>query len=166
MPKMRELTSVDADYATMGPNQTTLRQPIAVPATTLFNCLANGPAWKEWLGIDVEWTSPEPHGVGTTRTVTTTGVTIEEFFLTWDEGARMAFRFDRTTMPMQSFAEHYECTPRGDGACELEWSYAFEGSGPLGKVFAKAFGVFFGLQNKRAVKKLAKLLEADPQRFA
>ena len=45
-------------------------------------------------------------------------------------------------------------------------SYAFEGSGPLGKVFAKAFGVFFGLQNKRAVKKLAKLLEADPQRFA
>ena len=120
MPKMRELSSVDADYATMGPNQTTLRQPIAVPATTLFNCLANGPAWKEWLGIDVEWTSPEPHGVGTTRTVTTTGVTIEEFFLTWDEGARMAFRFDRTTMPMQSFAEHYECTPRGDGACELE----------------------------------------------
>jgi hypothetical protein len=111
MPKMRELTSVDADYATIGPNQTTLRQPIAVPATTLFNCLANGPAWKEWLGIDVEWTSPEPHGVGTTRTATTTGVTIEEFFLTWDEGERMVFRFDRTTLPMKSFAEHYECTP-------------------------------------------------------
>ena len=44
MPKMRELTSVDADYATIGPNQKTLRQPIAVPATTLFNCLTDGPA--------------------------------------------------------------------------------------------------------------------------
>ena len=41
-----------------------------------------------------------------------------------------------------------------------------EDIGPLGGVFAKLFGAVFGLQNKRAVKKLAKLLEADPQRFA
>ena len=58
MPKMRELTPVDADFALIGPNQNTLRQPIAVSAATLFKCLADGPAWKEWLGIDVEWTTP------------------------------------------------------------------------------------------------------------
>ena len=49
MPKMREMTAVDADYALVGPNQSTLRQQIDVPASTLFNCLADGPAWKEWI---------------------------------------------------------------------------------------------------------------------
>ena len=116
MPKMRELTPVDADYATIGPNQNTIRQPISVPTATLFNCLADGPAWKEWLGIDVEWTTPEPHGVGTTRTVTTGGQTIEEHFLSWDDGERLSFRFDRCTLPVQAFAEHYECTPRGENS--------------------------------------------------
>ena len=166
MPKMRELTPVNADFALIGPNQNTLRQPIAVSAATLFKCLADGPAWKEWLGIDVKWTTPEPHGVGTTRTITTAGQTIEEHFLTWDEGERFAFRFDRCTLPLQAFAEHYECVSRGDADCELEWSYAFEWGGPLAPVFGRAFGAGFALQGKRALKKLAQLLEADPQRFA
>jgi hypothetical protein len=166
MPKMRELTVVDADYAITGPNHHTLRQTIPVPATTLFNCLADGAAWKEWLGVDVEWTTPEPRGVGTTRTVTTGGQTIEEYFFTWDEGERMAFRFDRCTLPVRAFAEHYECVPTGDTTCELEWSYAFEWGGPLTPVFGRAFGAGFAFNAKRALKKLAKLLEDDPRRFA
>ena len=117
MFKMRELTSVDADFALIGLNRNTLRQPIAVSAATLYNCLADGPAWRERLGIDVGWTTPEPHGVGTTRTITTARQTIEENFLTWDEGERFAFRFDRCTLPLQAFAEHYECVSRGDAGC-------------------------------------------------
>ena len=59
-----------------------------------------------------------------------------------------------------------KCVSRGDADCELEWSYAFEWGGPLTPVFGRAFGAGFALQGKRALKKLAQLLEADPQRFA
>lgn len=163
---MREMKAVDASYATEGPNQNTLRQSIAVPANTLFNSLADGPAWKEWLGTDVEWTTPEPHGVGTTRTVTLNGQTIEEKFLTWDDGERITFRFDRCTLPMAAFAERYECVSSGASACELQWSYAFEWGGPLAPVLGRVFGIGFAAKGKRSLKKLAALLENDPSRFA
>lgn len=166
MPAMRELRSVDAAYPTDGPNQRTIRQQIPVPSRTLFNCLADGPAWKEWLGIDVEWTTPEPRGVGTTRTITGNGQAIDEYFFTWDDGERMAFRFDRCTLPLAAFAERYECIANGDDSCELVWSYAFEWTGRFAPIHGKTFGAFFAFNGRRALKKLAKLLENDPDRFA
>ncbi len=166
MPKLKDLTKVDSDYPTVGPNQKTLVQAINVPSTTLFNCLADGPAWSEWLGIEVEWTTPEPRDVGTTRTVTTKGQQIDEFFFTWDEGERMGFRFDRTTLPVSAFAELYECVPTGANSCELRWSYAFEWGGPLAPVFGKAFAAGFAFNSTRALKKLAAMLENDSDRFA
>lgn len=166
MLKMREYEQVDASYVTAAPTRNTLRQPINVPASTLFNCLADGPAWNEWLGITVEWTTPEPRGVGTTRTVTTNGQRIDEYFFVWDEGERMAFRFDRSTLPLSAFVEHYECVAVSDSSCALEWSYGYDWGGPLAPMMAPAFGAFFGFNAKRGLKKLAALLESDPTRFA
>jgi len=136
-----------------------------VPASSLFACLADGPAWKEWLGIEVEWTSPQPFGVGTTRTVTANGQTIEEYFFTWVDGEKMGFRFDRTTLPLAAFAELYECVTTGADSCELRWSYAYEWGGPLEAVLAPAFGAFFGFNGKRSLRKLATLLESNPGRW-
>ena len=51
------------------------------------------------LGIDrVDWTSPRPFGVGTTRTVTFQGGGMEvyETFIAWDPGKHMAFTFDQS----------------------------------------------------------------------
>ncbi|NND75774.1 MAG: hypothetical protein HKN44_12285 [Ilumatobacter sp.] len=166
MPKMREMRAVDEDYPLVGPNQNTIRQPIEVPAFSLFRCLADGPAWEEWLGLTVEWTTPEPHGVGTTRTVRGTGVKIEEYFFTWVEGELMGFRFARASMPVKAFAERYECIEVDDHACELAWSYAFEWGGALGGVIGKVFGAVFAFKCRRAVRRLAKLLESDPARYA
>ena len=166
MPNMRTLMPVGADYPVTGPNQNTLRQAMPVRAATLFRCLEDGPAWKEWLGIEVEWTSPEPFGVGTTRTVTRKAITIDEVFFTWVDGEEMGFRFDRTTLPVRSFAELYDCVPIGDTTCELRWSYAFEWAGPLPAVLGRAFGVYFAFAAKRSLRKLAALLEKNPERWA
>jgi hypothetical protein len=162
---MRELDKVDADYPLTGPNHTELRQRIGVGHTALWNCLADGEAWKEWLGIDVEFTTPEPHGPGTTRTVTTGRQTFEECFFTWSDGSEMSFRFDRATLPLKAFGEHYACEPRGDGACELVWSYAYEWGGPLPQIAGRLFGIGFALNGKRGLKKLAKLLETEGDRW-
>lgn len=161
MPKMKDLESVEADYPLTGPNQRTLVLPLEVPASRLFQCLEDGPAWKDWLGVDVEWTSPEPFGVGTTRTVKTNGQVIEEYFLTWIDGETMGFRFDRSTLPVKAMAELYDCVPTGPDSCELRWSYAFEWGGPLEPVLGRAFAAGFAFNAKRSLKKLAMLLEGS-----
>ncbi len=158
MPKLHDLRPVDVDYATTGPNQNTLRERISKPADALFRCLEDAAAWKEWLGIDVEWTSERPFGVGTTRTVKASGQTIDEYFLAWEEGRRMCFRFDRSTMPVTAFAEDYVITPLGDKACELAWSTAFEMRGPAAAVTAKVFGAGFAFNSKRGLTKLSELM--------
>ncbi len=160
MPKLRDLTAVDIDYATTGPNNRTIIQAIPASGEALFRCLEDGPAWKEWIGIDVEWTSPRPFGVGTTRTVTISGQQIDETFLAWDPGRRMCFRFDRCTLPLKAFAEDYVIVPKSDTACELNWNYAYEWGGPLEPVLGRAFGAIFALNGKRSLRKLAALMES------
>lgn len=160
MPKMREHRTVDADFASTGPNATTRLQRVHAPAEAAFDVLADGPAWKEWLGIDVEWTSPEPHGVGTTRTVTTRGASIEETFLVWEPGRRMNFRFDRSTLPVSAFAEDYLLIDHPDGGCTLEWSYSYDWAAPVAVVTRPLFGFGFGRQASRGLTKFAALVES------
>ena len=164
--KMRELRAVDVEFATSGSNHTTLRQRIAAPADALFRCFEDGPAWKEWLGWDVEWTSPKPFGIGTTRTLTRRRQRIEETFLAWEDGRRINFRFDRTTLPLAAFAEDYVIEPTGESSCELAWTYAYEWGGPLKPVGTWLFGTVFGINGKRVMKKLARFMEASGSRFA
>ncbi len=165
MPKLRSCRAVDAEYATSGPNTNTLVQPIDAPAGDLFHCLEDGPAWREWLGIDIEWTSSRPFGVGTTRTASRGRVVIEEYFLLWDSGRRMNFRFDRSSLPVVAFAEDYLVVPTADDRCELHWSYAYEWRGPLAPVAAPLFGWFFARNAKRSLAKLAMLMASSVGRF-
>jgi len=160
-----ETKQVDVAFATEGPNRKTIRRQVDAPAAAVFGCLADGPAWKEWLGLDVEWTTPEPHGVGTTRTVRTRGQVIDETFLAWEPGRRMNFRFDRTTLPVAAFAEDYVVEQTGDASSELAWSYAFEWSGPLAWLTSRVFAFAFAFNCRRAAKKLAALVESNPGRF-
>ena len=161
---MREMKVVDSDYPLNGPNQTTLKQVINKPAAAVFASFEDGPAWKEWLGIDVEWTSEKPFGVGTTRTVIASGQTIEEKFTIWEEPHRMGFYFERGTLPLAAFAEDYTLTPLGETSCELAWSYAYEWNGPLGGFGSWVFGLFFSRSGKRSLRKLAAMM-ASTDRF-
>ena len=121
MPRLRDLAAVGADYATMGPNHTTLRQPILASANGLYSCLEDGPAAKKWQGIDVECASEPPFGIGTTRTVRGLGQRIEQRVLVWEPGKRMCFRYDRASLPLSACAEAYIITPTSDSTCELSW---------------------------------------------
>lgn len=159
MPKLRDQRPVGADFATGGPNATTLVQAVDVASSDLFAVLAHGPSWKEWLGIDVEWTSPEPFGVGTTRTIRRGPMVADETFLVWEDGSRMGFRFDRCSIPFKAFAEDYEIKSTGPSSCELHWHYAFEFGSPLAPVLSRVFGAGFKRSSIRALSKLAKVAE-------
>jgi hypothetical protein len=166
MPKMHDLEPVDAQYALEGPNHRELRQAVDVPAATLFNCLADGEAWHDWLRISVDWDTPEPRGEGTRRTVTMRNQRIEEYFLTWEDGRRMTFRFDRATLPVKAFAEDYFCRTTGASSSELVWSTAFEWAGPLPSVVGPVFATAFALNGRRALRRLATLLATEGDRWA
>ena len=70
------------------------------PPGMVWNALLDAQAWTQWLPITkVTWTSPKPFGPGTTRTVEVGPQVIEETFFAWEEGTRMAFRFERSSLP-------------------------------------------------------------------
>lgn len=131
------------------------------PPAMVWNALLDGPAWTEWLPITaVTWTSPKPFGPGTTRTVEVGEQKIEETFFAWDEGKRMAFRFERSSLPVSAAVEDYRIVPV-EGGCELHWS---------GKASAPLFlgGIVTGQLTKSladGMPKLEALIASQPDRF-
>ena len=60
----------------------------------LWEVLADAGPWPRWAKVatKVTWTSPEPRGVGATRTADVRGIVVSEEFLAWDPYSHMAFR--------------------------------------------------------------------------
>ncbi|MBB4135508.1 SRPBCC family protein [Gordonia humi] len=81
----------------------------------------------------VTFTSPEPHGVGTTRSVVLAPgvVKMDEEFFIWDEDPatstyRHGFRGIRANIPgLRRFGEYTEVSP-ADHGCRLIWKFAME----------------------------------------
>ncbi|MEE4349191.1 MAG: SRPBCC family protein [Pacificimonas sp.] len=146
----------------------TAKQPGAAhrfpyPPQMVWNALLDAKAWSEWLkAIErVEWTSPQPWGVGTTRTVHVSGGNrIEEVFFAWDQCERMAFYFDRTTLPISAGIEDYTVR-KAPGGSELVWTGKASAPLILGWVITKGLtkGIASGLPD------LEKLIASDPERF-
>ena len=96
----------------------------------VFDVFENAHSWTEWaLPIQkVEWTSPQPYGVGTTRNVHMMGDMIGyEEFVAWDRGKRMAFSFVGCSKnATEKFLEDYRVTDLDNGSCRVEWYMAMD----------------------------------------
>jgi Polyketide cyclase / dehydrase and lipid transport len=85
---------VDVNFTETAPCRFTNSVDLAVTPEQLFEVLADAEAWPRWASVitNVTWTSPEPRGVGTTRTVDMRGGIIgDEEYLVWEPFTRMAF---------------------------------------------------------------------------
>ena len=104
------------------------------PPSVVWAALLDGPTWTEWLAIDsVDWTSPKPFGVGTTRTIKLGKDVVEEVFFAWENERRMAFRFDKTSLPIKAAAEDYVLTETPEG-CRLDFTFKVTAMFPLNLV--------------------------------
>ncbi len=159
--KLKDLQEVDVDYPRTAPVQVALTKLVPCSAATLFRAFEDAEFWNKFLGIVVEWTSPKPFGIGTTRTVTSGGHTIEEYFTGFEQDRVMAFRFDRATLPVAAFAEEWLINSKSADVCELVWSYGYEWGGPLESVLSPAFNTGFKLNGKRALDKLVTVIETE-----
>lgn len=130
---MHPCRPVDLDYLESAAVRFDNTVAIALTPDELFGVLARADTWPRWAKVitDVDYTSPEPHGVGTTRTVTMRGgLLAEEVFLAWEPGRSLAFRFTAcSTSALAAFLEVYTIEPTATG-CDLTWSLAQELTGP------------------------------------
>src|SRR3954468_24891884 len=94
----------------------------------IWTALEEAAAWPRWATPikKVEWTSPAPFGVGTTRTVTMVGrMIVDEEFIAWEPGTRMAFRFNTASMNgVSAFAERYPLEPVTPSSTRVTWTMA------------------------------------------
>ena len=119
---MKQHKSVDLAYIEDASKYKELSHRFDVPAPILWQSLLDPSAWTEWLPLDeVVWDDPAGTTVGSQRTVKVGKNTIEETFLAWDPGQRLAFRFERSDLPVSAFAEDYIVEPDGPDASRLIW---------------------------------------------
>lgn len=123
---------VGLDFVDSAPNRFTNSVELNITPEQLFEVLADASSWPRWAKVitNVEWTTPEPRGVGTTRLVTMRGKMLgSEEFLGWDEHTMMAFRFNEASEKrIKAFAERYDVVPTAAG-CTLTWTLALEVTG-------------------------------------
>jgi len=133
---------VDLDFVDHAPYRFVSAVDLAITPEQLFEVLADATSWPRWASVitNVTWTSPEPRGVGTTRTVHMRGgITGDEEFLAWEPFTRMAFRFNESsTSSVAAFAEDYHIVPTANG-CHLTWIMAMKPNGLAGRL-----GLFTG----------------------
>jgi hypothetical protein len=118
---------VDETYFDTTPYRHSYPVDLDVAPERVWQSLTSDRALADWgLGISLEWTSPRPFGIGTTRSVVLPlhAVTVHERFFGWDEGHRMSFFVTEANRPLlRSFAEDYLVEPTATGS-RFTWTVA------------------------------------------
>ncbi len=129
---------------------------LAITPEQLFEVFADADAWPRWASVirRVEWTSPLPPGVGSTRVVSMLGgLKGAEEFLVWEPYRQMAFRFNQASeRSIRAFAERYDVVPTAEG-CRLTWTLALEVGG-IGRHFMPLSGLVSDLAFRRFLRNL------------
>ena len=135
---MPTLEAVNETYFERAPQQFVHTWSIAQPAETVWDELVSDNALHWERGLHLQWTSPRPFGVGTTRRTKLMGgtTTLDEHFFIWEEGRRCAFYATSTNVPtFKSYAEDYVVEPLGTTHCRFTWRIAITPS-TLGRLSA------------------------------
>jgi carbon monoxide dehydrogenase subunit G len=129
---MKPCERVGPDFIAHAPFRFVSTVDLTITPEQVFEVLDDAESWPQWATVitKVTWTSPQPHGVGTTRTVDMRGGIVgDEEFLAWEPHSHMAFRFNQaSTGSIAAFAEDYRVVPTATG-CNLTWVMAMKPNG-------------------------------------
>jgi hypothetical protein len=132
MPALHPCDPVGLDFVDAAAHRFSNSVDLAITPEQLFEVLADADSWPRWAKVitGVTWTTPEPRGVGTMRTVTMRGGLVgAEEFIAWEEHTMLAFRFNEASEKrIRAFAERYDVVATPEG-CRLTWTLAMEVSG-------------------------------------
>lgn len=111
---------------------------LAVPPARVWESLTSDRCVADWSPAvrKVEWTSPRPYAVGTTREVTlvASAIRVRERFFRWEEGSRYSFHGYEANRPvLRRLAEDYVVEADGTGSL-LTWTVAIDPAPKLAPV--------------------------------
>jgi carbon monoxide dehydrogenase subunit G len=134
---MHPCERVGLDFIDHAPFRFVSTVDLTITPEQVFDILDDAESWPQWATAitKVTWTSPQPHGIGTTRTVDMHGGIVgDEEFLAWEPHSHMAFRFNQaSTRSIAAFAEDYRVVPTATG-CNLTWVMAMKPKGLAGRI--------------------------------
>ncbi|EFV12233.1 SRPBCC family protein [Segniliparus rugosus] len=154
MPKGKE---VDESFLRSGVELVRLNVRLGSSADEVWSDLTSPEGFDYVPGLKIRWTSPQPFGVGATRTATIGGsAKADERYFIWDNQARRkAFYVERFNAPgLNALAEDYRVAPDGSGSV-FSWTIVVEpklhfkllglisrplAGAALKRVFVKRFG--------------------------
>ena len=158
-----ECTPVGVEFLEQTKNVFVSEQVVRATPEQVFEVFEDAHAWTVWaMPIEkVEWTSPKPYGIGTTRSVHMMGGLVgHEEFIEWEPGKRMAFTFVGASKDAtEKFIEDYRVTDLGDGTCRVQWFMAMEPRGFSRHIMFLTRPIM-RLMNRRMFKKFREYTEA------
>jgi hypothetical protein len=120
---------VDASFFDTAPMRFRNAVELVARPADVFAIFEDGESWPRWFhGIrKVVWTSNKPYGVGTTRTVWLTGVSVDEHFFRWEQDRRLSFYLTGQSMPLaHALAEDYLLEEVAPSKTRFTYSVAIE----------------------------------------
>lgn len=156
MAKFFELVHAELGYAKDAPHCIDNQTLIEASPERVFEVLS-GSDWGDWF-VDfkrVDWTSPEPYGQGSTRTVTLKILSVKERFLAWEPGRRFSFSIDAISVPLvKAMMEDMQLEPvEGGRATRFRWRVYYTPS-PLMVAFHPIARKIFGNMFTQSLKNL------------
>ncbi len=158
---MLEYEKVSLAFLDTAPIKIELSRTLRISAEALFEMFEDPDAWG-WATITkVEWESPKPYGVGTTRSVTIDGQgVVQEYFLAWTPSEHMAFRFEQGEMKAVSvLVEDYRVRSISATECELSWTIGMQLRGAL-KLLTPILGIVMRRQFGGMLAELGRRIDA------
>lgn len=161
-PERIDCERVGLDYLVTAPCRVVVSVLVDADPEQVFEAFTDAEAWTKWVFpiTSVEWTSPFPLEVGSTRTVHMRGGMVGwEEFLAWEPNRRMAFRFNQTVPggPL-AFAEDYVVADLGGGRSHVQWTMAMTLPGIAGRVTPVVRAVM-GRTNAHMLRRFGRLVE-------
>ena len=133
MTRWHALEPADAGFFETAPHIFRYQKRFPAPPERVWESLASDASLAAWGPTvkEVNWLSPRPFGVGTTREVVLApGVArVRERYFRWDEGSGCSFAVYEANVPIfKRFAEDYVVEPDGSDnqATLFTWTVAIE----------------------------------------
>jgi hypothetical protein len=151
---------VDLDFVDTARYRFVSTVDLAITPEQPFEVLSEADSGSRWVtaNADATWTSPIPHGVDTTRTVTMRGGTVNDAeFVAGEPFSHTAFRLNEsTTKGLAAFVEDHRVQETLSG-CHLTWTAAIT---PRGR--NTWFGMFVG---RPVMARVFRRFAADLRRY-
>lgn len=151
MTRWHQLESADESFLRSAPHVFRYSKRFAAPPERVWASLASDECLAAWSPTvsSVNWLSPRPFGIGTTREVALAPglAKVRERFFRWDEGRGYSFEVYEASLPaFKRFVEDYAIEPEGADT-RFTWTVAIEPKSalalpfkPLAPVLKLAFG--------------------------